>query len=537
MTTTSFREGPALRSSGLLLLSHSGLQRDPDQWMSTAEVKHYKRSYTFKFLLTPPTTTRSSETGSIYAPVRRLPTEILVHIFSLHSDTFTPAFKTPFPTRLQYEFEAELDRLANIHLLTLSRVCGQWHRIVMDTPALWSTFSLNGVLWSSPYRLEKAMTLLGAGLARTGTAPIEVRIFDDMGARPLAPLVFELLAKHSHCWRTAEFCCSIEGIDLSVLKGKLHILQRLEIDIWNMRPGHTAINFFDSASRLDTLIVPGSLLGKIGAIPFNQLTGLECDRVEPEDIPRAISFASELRPGSRFHLSADVAGANQHFPVRSPPRTSPISRFSCRLMGDFYVRHSRRGLGGIFASLSLPNLEELQLLSDQYPKVVAEWPHAQFLALSARSGFHRSLKVLRIAEVLITDEDLIAVLYSLDLLEHLEVADKQHTDATDIDLVLVTDTFLHALTLHGPDANPRLVPQLRRFACATQLQFADHVFGAFVESRLNGSSCAFRIEIRSLAGREGTSYCASLSTLLHDLRMHNGSRLEYDLGGGPLPLA
>ncbi|KAJ7218176.1 hypothetical protein C8J57DRAFT_1732266 [Mycena rebaudengoi] len=380
-------------------------------------VRHYKRSYTFKLSLTPPATTRSSKTGLIFAPIRRLPTEILVYIFSLHSDAFAPAFKTPFPTWLQYEFEAEVDRLANIHLLTLSRVCGQWHHIVVNTPALWSTFNLNGVLWStytsSSYFLDKAMTLLAAGLERAGNVPIELRIF-DVGALPLPPRVFELLAQHCHRWRTAEFHCSMEGIDLSILKGRLPVLQRLEIDFRNTL--HT-IDFFEGASRLNTLIVPGSLLAKIGPIPSIQLTELGCARVEPKDISRAISVASALPPGSHFHLLADVYGANRHFPVCIPPMTLAISRFSCRMMGDSLSQNSRRGLGGIFASLSLPNLEELRLLSTRYPKDVAEWPHAQFLALSTRSGFHRCLKVLRIAEVLITDGDLIEVLSSLESLE------------------------------------------------------------------------------------------------------------------------
>jgi hypothetical protein len=136
--------------------------------------------------------------------------------------------------------------------------------------------------------------------------------------------------------------------------------------------------------------------------------------------------------------------------------------------------------------------------------------------------------------VLITDGDLIEVLSSLESLEHLEVADKRRADGTGVDLILMTDNFLRALTLHAPPSNWHLIPRLRRFACTTQLQFADHVFGAFVTSRLHASSCAFRVEIRSPDGCEG---CASLPTLLHDLRIHNGSRLEYDLGGGPLSLA
>ncbi|KAJ7262067.1 hypothetical protein C8J57DRAFT_461760 [Mycena rebaudengoi] len=237
---------------------------DPTLYMAL-EAKHYPRRYTFSS--TSPTTAGSSVMGAIDAPIHRLPAEILVHIFALHSDAFAPAFKVPFPaaSKRPYEFDPELDRLANVHLLTLSRVCGEWHHIVLDTAALWSTFNLNGVLWSSPYYLEKTMTLLAAGLERTRNVLLEVRIFDET-VIPLPPRVFALLAQHSHRWRTAEFRCSTEDIDLSMLKGRLPVLQRLKIDVRHM--SHT-IDFFEGAPRLETLIVRGMLLGKIGTIPYN----------------------------------------------------------------------------------------------------------------------------------------------------------------------------------------------------------------------------------------------------------------------------
>ncbi|KAJ6541902.1 hypothetical protein B0H19DRAFT_1077665 [Mycena capillaripes] len=351
-------------------------------------MKHYKRAYTFK--PTPPTNAGTSVTEPIYAPIRRLPTEILTHIFSLHSDAFTPAFQTPFRTLPSYEMEAKLDRLANIHLLTLSRVCGQWHHIVMDTPALWSTFNLNGVLWSSSYGLEQTMVLLTAGLECSRNVPIEVRIFDK-GALPLPPRVFELLAHHSHRWRVAEFICSAENIDLSILRGRLPIVRKLEMDLRKMQ--HT-LNFFVGAPRLETLVLPGVLLENIGTIPFEQLTELGCERVGPVHIARAISAAAELSRGSHFHLSVNVVEADHGFPVCIPPRTSAFSRFSCRLTRIVSARHSCEVLGSIFASLSLPNLEELWLTSAGHPITMSQWPHVQFCELSERSGFQRSLKVL-----------------------------------------------------------------------------------------------------------------------------------------------
>ncbi|KAJ7021376.1 hypothetical protein C8F04DRAFT_269265 [Mycena alexandri] len=477
--------------------------------------QHYRRCYTFP--RTPPTPAGTSLARPIYAPIRRLPTEIFVRIFLLHSDAFTPAFRTPFPTQPSYEVEAELDRLANTHLLTLSRVCGHWHHIVINTPALWSTFNLNGVLWSSSYHLEKTMVLLAAGLERSRNMPIEVSIFDE-SVLPLPRRVFELLAHHCHRWKAAEFYCVMESIDLSVLRGRLSV-QKLEIDL---RPMPHAIGFLVDTFQLETLVLPSSLLAKIGPIPFEQLTDLACERVGPPHLTRAISAAAQLSHGSHFHLSA-VGEDSQSFPVCIPPKMSAISRFSCRLVGNSYTRQAYRGLGSIFASLSLPNLEEMWLTSIGYPKIISEWSHAQFCELSERSGFHRSLKVLRIAEILITEEDLISVLSSLTSLEYLEIADKHRVDGEGADLVVLTDDFLRAVTFQP---GRRLIPRLCHFTCASQLQFTDHIFVMFVASRLEVcSSCAFRVEICTLVGGEGT---AALPALLHELRVQSNSRFDYD---------
>jgi hypothetical protein len=300
-----------------------------------------------------------------------------------------------------------------------------------------------------------------------------------------------------------------------MLKGRLPVLQRLKIDVRHM--SHT-IDFFEGAPRLETLIVRGMLLGKIGTIPYNQLTELACDHVQPAHLPRAISLASALPPGSHFNL---LAAFNEENPGSEciTPRVSAISRFSCRIRGILPPRIKCPGLGGIFASLSLPNLEELRLMSTEYPRIVLEWPHAQFLELSTRSGFHLSLKVLQIAEVVITHGELIVVLSALGSLEHLEVADKRPVDGED--RILLTDDFLRAITFQPPDASRQLIPRLRRFACATQLQFRNHVFVAFVASRLEVcSSNAFHVDIHFLDGCEGSA------SLLHDLREHSDSRLS-----------
>ncbi|KAJ6478470.1 hypothetical protein C8R47DRAFT_1138353 [Mycena vitilis] len=196
------------------------------------------------------------------------------------------------------------------------------------------------------------------------------------------------------------------------------------------------------------------------------------------------------------------------------------------IMGDFYVRHSARGLGGIFRALTLPNLEDLSLRSDRYPKIMSEWPHAQFPELSEGSGFYRSLKALCIDEVLITQEELIVILSSLDSLEHLEIADKQRIDGEGVDLITLTNDLLRAMT---PNGHRNLVPPLHHFNYATRLHFSDDLFVDFVVSRLEASSSrVFHVGMWFLGavGQHG-----SLPKLLRELQSRSNSRFEYDFGG------
>ncbi|KAJ7118276.1 hypothetical protein C8R44DRAFT_625892, partial [Mycena epipterygia] len=77
---------------------------------------------------------------NVFAPIRRLPPEILVDIFGLCWDL-------PLVPIVGDEIFWELKQLANAPLLILSQVCVWWHGIVMGTAAFWGTVRLAGTLW------------------------------------------------------------------------------------------------------------------------------------------------------------------------------------------------------------------------------------------------------------------------------------------------------------------------------------------------------------------------------------------------------
>jgi hypothetical protein len=121
-------------------------------------------------------------------------------------------------------------------------------------------------------------------------------------------------------------------------------------------------------------------------------------------------------------------------------------------------------MGHIFGSLTLPNLEQLDLAQGFNPLLKAEWPHwphEQFLALCESSAFPQSLSVLRLTNLRIPERELTQIPSALPALEHLQLIDKQQKDGPPSTEFLITDNVLRALTFPASS----LIPQLRHFAC------------------------------------------------------------------------
>ncbi|KAJ7226919.1 hypothetical protein GGX14DRAFT_627507 [Mycena pura] len=472
------------------------------------------------------------------APIRRLPAEILVHIFSLCSASAADAHT--FDSTLEYR--TELARLANVPLLTLSRVCARWHSIVMNTPTLWSRLQLNDVLWATHSRWKNTIALLTAALERSRNALISVSISGDRG-RPRLAQVFTLLAQHSHRWEVATFSCSFSGLDLAHLNGNLPCLKRIEIN--SPRRAPRALDFLVGAPHLIALTASVQLLEQFGAIiPFKQLRKLVCLTTVPPQIARGISVAPQLPTGSHFQLEFRVD--RRVYTLRIPPTTAFISVLSLLLTHQFQRAHAAHALGGIFACLTLPCLQQLEVSCSEYPQLRMDWPHARFLALCARSGFQRCLKTLLINHVAITARELVDVLSALGSLESLSIADQRQQGERD-GVALVNNALLRALTfsatapLAAPNAaEPALLPRLRHMSCSTFLYFSAAALARFLESRLDhwqrapaDSEPSFNVEICADAdGLPGQLNGALVRRMLRELSARNERFLYTDAGYG-----
>ncbi|KAF8179003.1 hypothetical protein K438DRAFT_2021717 [Mycena galopus ATCC 62051] len=409
------------------------------------------------------------------APIHRLPIESLVEIFGIHS---TPAFWVAHSSPVH---STELERLANVRLLTFSQVCSQWHSIVIGTPSFWTSLHLNSVLWDTPSHLATSLRLIDSVLERGRDFPLTFMISGRNHNLPPPLPIFHLLARHSHRWYAPIFVCSLEGVDLSVLRGRLPIMTRLELDV-----PHTSspqnLEVLDAATSLKTLAISPAWFHELNATTLNRIEAFGCHQTSPQLIARVIALLPKLKAITRFDIAFHV-DRRTHSVHRSivlqivPHAVQTITYFACNLFRPFHPRHCHEILDNIFASLTLPKLQTLALTAVQYPRCVMEWPD-QFLGLAERSGSGKTLTTLKISHVRITDDGLIRVLHALPELEHLEIADHRCVDRLGVDSLLITDDLLRALVSAG------LAPRLRHFVCASRLKFTHTLFLDFVTSRL-----------------------------------------------------
>ncbi|KAJ7489101.1 hypothetical protein FB451DRAFT_682673 [Mycena latifolia] len=421
--------------------------------------------------------------GGLLAPIRRLPTELLVKILGIFAAAENETLPGDSP-------EAAMRRLNQDHLLALAGVCCRWYTIITETETLWDTIQLNQlVLCDTPARIDRTMVSLDRILKRGGKCPLNVEIKNVTNTPPHGPAL-ELLGDHSKRWQTARFNCPASDLRyLSRVMGNLPQLEDLTLLCWGTPPLPVNIDMFEVAPRLRSLYIksPNTVRGiwpAFAAFPlpfFHPLHLVRCSELLLRPPPRQISSMYLMAPLSRTaHFILDLLiRTSTPFTVDESihfqPVTSEISAFTIEVGGESSPSNVGPTIAKIIGSLTLPALDKLSLFSTHSPALLVAWPHAEFLGLSIRSSFPTHLRALQLSHCIITEPELIECLSSLLSLEHLSISDHEV-------LPPITNSLLAQLTLTA--ATPSLVPQLRRFHCRSLLQFDDHVYLSFLLSRV-----------------------------------------------------
>ncbi|KAJ7223144.1 hypothetical protein GGX14DRAFT_557716 [Mycena pura] len=469
-----------------------------------------------------------------------LATETLSDIFRLVLAAATPDFWSPDSPSLR----TELDRIANAPLLNLSQVCSRWHELALNSPTFWSDVHVNGICGSTETALAKTIGLLSARLEYSRDTLLSVYLTCESSRQSPARALFRMLAQHSHRW--VDFCvaCSLEGLDTTVLIGRLPSLQKMvlnlpvELKLSISMPPET-LKFIDTTPRLNNLLLSPYLLSskaRNAVVSRKQLRSLAFQLMLPWQFQNAISLLPKLPVTTNLSLVINLNREVFHhkfsdpyfrkFPLRFefPSVTASISSLTCITVNNFHPRHMSFTLEQMFDSLTVPQLRQLILACSTYPQLVLEWPHTQFLALCSRSNLGSCLKTLRIAEVRITPKKLLAVLSALPALEVLEVGDVPQVDMETNRRPLINDHILRALT--GGPGQDCLVPRLFYLGCVSRLSFTHNLVVDLVTSRLRDSQGSFHFCLHPLRGVLNPAVHAHL----RQLAVESHRRFVYELG-------
>ncbi|KAJ7648993.1 hypothetical protein DFH06DRAFT_1049642 [Mycena polygramma] len=423
----------------------------------------------------------------LFAPIRRLPSELLTEIFGICWDSFTSEHADEAES-----LQIEMARLAHAPLLTLSQVCFRWHSIALGTPALWSHISLAGVFWIRLARVDIIMDLLRCALERSSNHPLVIRVTNEGYVPPHRP-AFNLLTQQSLRWRMAAFLCPYSDLQyFSAAKSRLPRLEFLDLQCWDsdLTP---ELDIFGELPRLQSLVTCGRMEGftptPLSFLPWEQLTEIQYDEDLDEEQPAFMALIPRLSKDASFCLRLSLE--LQVVPAAFSFVASNMSAFAIEL-SDFSLEPGRQVLDLLFTHLTLPFLTVLQFNVEEGDPASIPWPNPAFLSLAERSSFSTHLLRLYLNNVVIAEAELLQCLTALPALQRLSFSDYPELDDR-VETVLVTNTLLAALTRTAD--SPCLVPGLDFLTCRSMLQFDDEVFLTCLLSRLQLPSGPFGCEL------------------------------------------
>ncbi|KAK6981143.1 hypothetical protein R3P38DRAFT_3115248 [Favolaschia claudopus] len=423
------------------------------------------------------------ECNSLLSFIRRLPPEILSHIFAQHDLASTPILDDAQPP--QPPLPTAFLRLAHGPLMVVSQVCTRWHDIVLGTPVLWESVDLESILWDTSDRITaKMMGILEEVLTRGRKTSLFIAIRTERGT-PLHSPSLELLAKHAERWEWMSITgYSLDLTGLSAARGNMPRLTSLALygDFTA-----EAVSTFTDAPRLESgefAFTPGPW-NVLHHLPLSQIRSL----VFWEPLGTAAVFGNSAFPCLSLlsHLAAPVDFALRLTPTNfhsiwelTPPiphTTSNISSLLIELLQRFPPHLIGVTVAKILDSLTLPAIKQIEFEAEQYS---VPWPRHEFLALGKRSGFSTQLQALHLWDVVITQSELIECLGELPVLERLALSDFAADIVSDApEHLLITDDLLVALE------DRSIVPRLANLGLQGLLKFDNELLLKLILLRLD----------------------------------------------------
>ncbi|KAK7043009.1 hypothetical protein VNI00_008747 [Paramarasmius palmivorus] len=417
---------------------------------------------------------------SLFAPVHRLPAEILQCIFD-----FACAVTSYEDNWLLSSEERTLA------VLTISATCGRWRNIALSTSSLWSGIGLDldGDITSGRYRGLTSLVRLFLDRSNLSLLTVFLSFGEttiDDGAKPC----LTELVQQSHRWQRLYLWNSTREVLTSDLFRPLreNLPNLIELDVTGYRRKGVAIedlapfhcDLFEYCPRISTLsFQPGTPLIAAHSLPWQQVRTLQlCRQVSFYAMP-VLSLCHNVENLEVFSIG-DVDGR----PVYQGHQISPSIR---RLSILEIVEEDE--FSCIFRNTTLPQLSELQIVGEDECGIPSRewkvWQEELVLDFLTRSSC--SITTLNLKCVPISDAQLIRLLQRIPSLKSLSL--EEYRRSMESTHRIFTPSFFDALLLDVQSSESLFLPRLTdlRFV-ADVVDLDDQALSKAIISRWNVKS-------------------------------------------------
>ncbi|KAE9406568.1 hypothetical protein BT96DRAFT_915275 [Gymnopus androsaceus JB14] len=429
----------------------------------------------------------------LVAPIRKLPSEILILIFNHVSQH---NYFREYPSLKSYLWRDGEDGLNAMPALVLSSVCSGWRRLALSYSTIWSRISLILDLKVSDHESNTErlgfFTTVQRYIDRSGTSLLWLRIDtrgDSIVSRPHPTL--SLLGKQTHRWQHLTFYGNnyISREIFSIPKNVIDfpMLEDIEYDT----VGRRSLEIFGQVPKVKTLKLE-TYIGHVAAanFPWRQLTSLDVA------IRGRVSEVADLCPNvTKLRFQTFIVKRHSEADTPSPRAFRLLQSLSLVITNPL---GETTWLDVILASSICPSLTSLtverHILEDNLTPKVA-WPLRTletFLTLSSCA-----LTSLSIQGLQLPDNDLIDIFKRLPSVATLTIQDPY----LDLDFSnTITPTLIQSLhSTRHPSSNSPLLPKLRYLTLSYAGKvFDDAGFVDMIESRCLSNADALSIGIDPL---------------------------------------
>ncbi|KAF5373186.1 hypothetical protein D9758_001559 [Tetrapyrgos nigripes] len=433
-----------------------------------AQIKHLKASLDTITKKRDILQAKVTSLKAITSPLRRLPTEVLQHIF-LHS-------LAPFST---------LERLESPLLLT--QICSRWRSVAIDTPELWAAIHVfvpkvtDNLPEPHRAKIEALREGLGCFLSRSRSSPLSISLYTHPWSREredkwAATLIFGIIMRYHQRWKHLilrghpQVFSPVERLQ----PGDLPCLETLNLknEFLLTMPLST---LFDLAPRLYQLSLPD------GADCFHDgLTQANLVRLTHLAITRRLIEMAKIMPMLMVCTNLTELSLNTSFRLSTG---SNISTITLPKLERLVVVHSTYFYDIFFNSLTVPGLRELILKEDSDDIDVNIWRYALpcFENLVRRSScclINLEIQYTAGRGCYIPEPDLILIPF-LKVLSHLN----------HLVLPFMSEDSLRAFTVasssYDDDDDDVLCPKLTRIEFNDHYTLSEQALTVFLSTRVS----------------------------------------------------